>query len=80
MARLSALPSLQNWLVSLAAVVGGNALYFLVLLPGLPPGWVHQPFRFDRGLALDFVLCLALYLILRSVSARLWPVAWRARR
>jgi len=51
-----------------------------VLLPGLPPDWVHQPFQLDRGLALDFVLCLALYLILRSVSARLWPVAWRPRR
>lgn len=77
MARLSALPTLRTWLIALVAVLGGNAIYFIVLLPELPPGWVHQPFAFDRGLALDFACCLALYLILRAAWARWWPLEGR---
>jgi hypothetical protein len=76
-ARLPALSSLRTWLLSLVAVLGGNAIYFVLLLPELPPAWVHQPFQADRGLALDFACCLALYLILRAASARWWPVPGR---
>ena len=65
-------PSRQwNWHASsarwdaLAAVLGGNALYFLLLGPRLPDPWHHQPFALDRGLGLDFLLCLALFGVLR---------------
>ncbi|MBI2956909.1 MAG: hypothetical protein HYY26_06325 [Acidobacteria bacterium] len=56
---------------ALLAVLLGNAAYFFVLLPFLPAAWQHQPFQFDRGLALDFVLCLAFYLLLRAAGHRL---------
>lgn len=80
MARLSALPALRSWLLALVAVLGGNAIYFVLLLPELSPAWVHQPFQADRGLGLDFACCLALYLILWAASARWWPAAGQAGR
>lgn len=52
------------WVEILAAVLAGNAAYYL-LFDHLPPSWQHQPFAFDRGLALDFLLCLAIYGLLR---------------
>lgn len=52
---------------ALAAVLAGNAVYFLLLAPVLPPGWRHQPLALDRGLALDFLLCLALYAAARAL-------------
>lgn len=49
---------------ALAAVLLGNAIFFLVLGPRLP-AWVrHEPFALDAGLALDFVICVALYVAL----------------
>ena len=48
-----------------AAILAGNALYFLVLAPQLPASWQHQPFVLDRGLLLDFGLCLAAYGLIR---------------
>ncbi len=50
---------------AVVAVLGGNALYFLVLFEHLPESWQHQPFALDRGLGLDFVLCLGVLLVLR---------------
>jgi hypothetical protein len=47
---------------ALAAVLAGNALYFLLLAPRLPEWAVHRPFRADPGLLLDFLLCSAIYL------------------
>ncbi len=48
----------------LAAVLAGNALYFVLLVPRLPAWARHRPFRVDPGLALDFLICLAFYLAL----------------
>jgi hypothetical protein len=59
---------IARWLRALAAVVAGNALYFLVAAPRLPELWRHRPFALDPGLGLDFVICLALYLALERVS------------
>ena len=63
-------PSLspRRWLDSLLAILAGNALYFLVLMPRVPRWLVHQPFRLDAGLLLDFLLCLAIYGLARSVG------------
>ena len=52
--------ALRNFWKSLAAVVLGNAVYFL-LLPHLPPAARHAPNRLDVGLAVDFWICLVLY-------------------
>jgi len=60
-------------LQGLAAVLAGNALYFLLLYPRLPAAWQHQPFAFDLGLALDFALCLGFYLLLRRLTRRHHP-------
>lgn len=54
---------------ALGAVLAGNALYFLLLWPRLPEPWRHQTFALDRGLGLDFVLCLGVYTLARLVRA-----------
>lgn len=56
------------WLRALIAVLVGNVLYFVVLTPVLPPDLRHQPFAYDLGLAIDFVICLALYLALGRIE------------
>lgn len=52
------------------AILAGNLIYFFLLSPRLPDAWRHQPFAFDRGLALDFLLCLALYLLAPYLRTR----------
>lgn len=50
----------RNFVQAFAAVVLGNAVYFL-LMPYLPAGAYHAPFRPDAGLAVDFAFCLAVF-------------------
>jgi len=57
-----------RWLRALAAVVAGNALYFLLAAPALPERLRHRPFAPDAGLGLDFLICLALYLALGGLT------------
>ena len=52
---------LRRYWKTLVAVLGGNLLYFAVLLPYLPPAAHHRPGQIDLGLAVDFWVCLALY-------------------
>lgn len=54
----------------LGAVLLGNALYFLLLLPRLPEFWRHQRFALDAGLGLDFLVCLGLYALARFLRAK----------
>ncbi len=65
---------LGNFTKSLIAVLAGNALYFLLLAPNLPPAAQHRPGRLDLGLVIDFWTCLALFglleLFLRRRQAR----------
>jgi predicted Na+-dependent transporter len=49
--------SLRNLLRALAAVLAGNAAYFL-MMPVLPLAVRHVPYRLDGGLVVDFVLCV----------------------
>jgi hypothetical protein len=49
-------------------VLAGNALYFLLLAPRLPPWARHRPLRVDPGLGIDFLICLVIYLVLRRVG------------
>jgi hypothetical protein len=62
------------WIEYTAAILVGNAIYFLLLYPGLSRTLQHQPFRFDPGLALDFLCCVVVYGVIRlGVShARRW--------
>ena len=52
----------RNFFISLAAVVLGNAIYFLIM-PHLPPAAQHRSLRIlpDLGLVVDFWICLVLY-------------------
>jgi len=52
---------LRRLLKQTIAVVGGNLLYFFLLMPHLPPAGRHRPDRFDLGLIVDFWVCVVLY-------------------
>jgi hypothetical protein len=61
-----------NFLKSLVAVVVGNAIYFLVLVPRLPAAGRHGIARLDLGLVIDFWVCVAVYgaVVLIAKTAR----------
>ncbi len=50
-----------NLIKSLIAVVVGNAIYFLLLMPLLPPAGRHGIGRIDLGLLIDFWVCVLVY-------------------
>jgi hypothetical protein len=59
-----------NFAQSLAAVLAGNAAYFL-LMPSLPPAARHVPFQTDVGLLVDACFCLAFLGAIRVVAGRM---------
>ncbi len=59
----------RRWAESLLAILGGNVV-FLLLEPHLPASLQHQTFRVDWGLGLDFLLCAALYGVIRVARIR----------
>ncbi|HKD11678.1 MAG TPA: hypothetical protein VKE50_06360 [Thermoanaerobaculia bacterium] len=71
----------RRWIEYTIAILAGNAIYFLVLFPGLGRTLQHQPFRFDLGLVLDFLCCVLVYGVIRlGVShARRWNDRNRTR-
>ena len=50
----------KNFLDALAAVLAGNAVYFL-LMPHLPLVMRHSLFKEDWGLLVDFVICTIIF-------------------
>jgi hypothetical protein len=68
---------LRSWLKALAAVIAGNLVYFLALMPHLPPAGRHHANHLDLGLAVDFWVCLAMYglidLFTRKFKVRAQP-------
>lgn len=60
--------TLRRWIEYLVAVLVGNAIYFLVLFPVLPPSLQHQPLRMDAGLLLAFLCCVGIYGVIRMAS------------
>lgn len=60
----------RPWAKYLLAILGGNVVYLLIT-PYLPVPLQHQTFRVDWGLGLDFVLCVALYGLIRLVARSL---------
>jgi hypothetical protein len=51
-----------------AAILVGNAIYYFSLVPHLPPAFRHREFVLDGGSAIDFVVCLAVYGLIRLGS------------
>jgi uncharacterized membrane protein (DUF4010 family) len=60
----------SNFLKSLIAVVVGNAIYFLIVMPLLPPGGRHGIGRLDLGLLIDFWVCVAVFGVIELVARR----------
>ncbi len=58
-----------NFVQSLAAVLAGNAAYFL-LMPFLPLAARHVPFQMDLGLVVDGFLCLLAWGIIKAAIGR----------
>lgn len=56
----------RRWAEYLLAVLGGNIIY-LAIEPQLPNPFRHRMFQVDLGLAIDFLICVALYGIVRLV-------------
>src|SRR5690348_2600322 len=54
----------RRWAEYLLAVLGGNIIY-LAIEPQLPALLRHRMFQIDLGLALDFLICVALYGLVR---------------
>jgi len=52
--------TMKNFLDALAAVLAGNAIYFL-LMPHLPRVARHAHFKEDWGLLVDFSICTVIF-------------------
>jgi hypothetical protein len=61
--------AVANFVQALAAVLAGNALYFL-LAPHLPPSARHVPPRVDLGMMVDFWLCLVIFGAIKTFAGR----------
>jgi hypothetical protein len=59
-----------RFLRALAAILAGNALYFLAAWRWLPEAARHRPLAPDLGLAIDFALCLGIYTALGALLRR----------
>lgn len=55
---------MKNFLDALAAVLAGNAIYYL-LMPHLPAAARHGRFKEDLGLLLDFAICSMIFVIVK---------------
>ena len=59
----------RRWLEYLAAILLGNAIYYLSLVPHLPEALRHQGFQMDWGMGVDFAVCVAVYGLIRLGSS-----------
>jgi hypothetical protein len=59
--------TMTNFVQALMAVILGNAIYFLVL-PHLPSNAYHAPLRIDAGLVVDFLLCAAVFGLIKALT------------
>ena len=60
-------PGTMNFFQSLAAVVAGNVVYFLVM-PYLPPAARHNPTHLDLGVLVDFWFCLVFLGVIKTFT------------
>jgi ABC-type uncharacterized transport system permease subunit len=61
--------TLRRWLEYLVAVVLGNAIYYFSLFRHLPQSLQHQGFHMDAGVLVDFLVCIAVYGLIRLGSS-----------
>ena len=59
----------RRWLEYLIAILFGNAIYYFSLYPHLPQSLQHQGFQMDLGVLIDFVVCVAIYGLIRLGSS-----------
>jgi len=59
----------RRWLEYLVAVLLGNAIYYFSLFRHLPQSLQHQGFQMDAGVLVDFVVCVAVYGLIRLGSS-----------
>ncbi len=59
-----------QWQDALLAVLAGNVIYFLLVEPRLPERLRHHVFQLDFGLAIDFIVCLAAFAVIRLIRRR----------
>lgn len=60
--------TLRRWLEYLVAILIGQAIYYYSLVPHLPMSFRHQDFRIDLGMLLDFLICVAVYGLIRVAA------------
>jgi hypothetical protein len=60
--------TLRRWVEYMAAILLGNEIYYFSLVPHLPQALRHREFLLDWGSATDFVVCLAVYGLIRLGS------------
>lgn len=66
MERRGGISTSRRWAEYLVAVLAGN-IFYLFVEPQLPNAMRHRMFRIDPGLAIDFLMCVGIYGILRLV-------------
>jgi hypothetical protein len=59
----------RRWLEYLAAILIGQAIYFFSLFPHLPNSLRHRGYRTDWGTLIDFIVCAAVYGLIRLGSS-----------
>ena len=57
----------MNFLQSLAAVLAGNLVYFLIM-PYLPAAARHRPPHLDLGVLVDFWICLVFFGAIKTLT------------
>jgi hypothetical protein len=55
----------RRWMEYIVAILLGNLIYYFSLVPYLPAVLHHEGFRVDWGMAADFVVCVAVYGLIR---------------
>ena len=63
-------PRLPRFWHALIAVLLGNAVYFLLVDPRLPPAFRHQLYKFDWGVVIDFWICLFFWGVIEMIRRR----------
>lgn len=66
---VSRVSTARRWAEYLVAILAGNVIY-LFIEPDLPFLLRHRMFRVDLGLAIDFLICVAVYGLVRLVRGR----------
>jgi len=59
----------NNFIHALAAVLAGNAVYFLVMRY-LPLAARHERSRIDLGMVVDFLICLVALGMIKAIASR----------